>query len=57
MSHEDNMQHRQDNLLVNRTSLPGMSSVRGFKEQYISGNKGGYLRNELSWSLFSLPYV
>ncbi|EQZ28696.1 hypothetical protein G977_01865 [Escherichia coli UMEA 3585-1] len=51
------MQHRQDNLLVNRTSLPGMSSVRGFKEQYISGNKGGYLRNELSWSLFSLPYV
>lgn len=31
--------------------------MRGFKDQYISGNNGGYLRNELSWSLFSLPYV
>ncbi len=39
------------------TEPRGESSVRGFKEQYISGNNGGYLRNELSWSLFSLPYV
>ncbi|HBP8911605.1 TPA: ShlB/FhaC/HecB family hemolysin secretion/activation protein, partial [Escherichia coli] len=42
---------------VEQLSLGGESSVRGFKEQYISGNNGGYLRNELSWSLFSLPYV
>lgn len=39
------------------TEPRGESSVRGFKDQYISGNNGGYLRNELSWSLFSLPYV
>lgn len=42
---------------VEQLSLGGESSVRGFKDQYISGNNGGYLRNELSWSLFSLPYV
>ena len=42
---------------VEQLSLGGESSVRGFKVQYISGNNGGYLRNELSWSLFSLPYV
>lgn len=35
------------------TEPRGESSVRGFKDQYISGNNGGYLRNELSWSLFS----
>lgn len=38
-------------------SIGGESSVRGFKEHYISGNNGGYLRNELNGSLFTLPYV
>ncbi|KFC07160.1 channel-forming transporter/TpsB family cytolysins activator, partial [Trabulsiella guamensis ATCC 49490] len=38
-------------------SIGGESSVRGFKEQYLSGNNGGYLRNELNWSLFTLPYI
>lgn len=38
-------------------SIGGESSVRGFKEQYIYGNNGGYLRNELNWSLFTLPYI
>ncbi|WP_436859265.1 ShlB/FhaC/HecB family hemolysin secretion/activation protein [Citrobacter tructae] len=38
-------------------SIGGESSVRGFKEQYISGNNGGYLRNELNYSLFTLPVV
>ncbi|AXD45938.1 ShlB/FhaC/HecB family hemolysin secretion/activation protein [Salmonella enterica] len=37
-------------------SIGGESSVRGFKEQYISGNNGGYLRNELNLPLFTLPY-
>lgn len=30
-------------------SVGGLYSVRGFKEQYLSGNRGGYLRNELTW--------
>lgn len=34
---------------VERLSLGGDGSVRGFKEQSISGESGGYLRNELSW--------
>ncbi|HDX8593545.1 TPA: hypothetical protein RQN76_004426, partial [Aeromonas dhakensis] len=34
---------------VERLSLGGEASVRGFKEQSISGDVGGYLRNELSW--------
>ena len=38
-------------------SIGGESSVRGFKEQYISGNNGGYLRNELNYSLFTLPLI
>ena len=32
-------------------SVGGESSVRGFKEQYLSGDTGAYLRNELNWSL------
>jgi hemolysin activation/secretion protein len=40
-----------------RLTIGGESSVRGFKEQYLSGDNGGYLRNELSYSLFSLPYL
>ncbi len=38
------------------TEPRGESSVRGFGEQYISGNNGGYLRNELSRSLV-LPAI
>jgi hemolysin activation/secretion protein len=34
---------------VERLSLGGEASVRGFKEQSISGDVGGYLRNEASW--------
>ncbi|MFJ5159787.1 ShlB/FhaC/HecB family hemolysin secretion/activation protein [Pantoea sp. NPDC088449] len=40
-----------------RLTLGGESSVRGFKEQYLSGDAGGYLRNELSYSLFTLPVI
>ncbi|MEP8549946.1 ShlB/FhaC/HecB family hemolysin secretion/activation protein [Enterobacter mori] len=40
-----------------RLTLGGETSVRGFKEQYISGDNGGYWRNELNWSLFTLPWV
>lgn len=40
-----------------RLSLGGESSVRGFKEQYISGDNGGYWRNELSYPLISLPVI
>lgn len=40
-----------------RLTLGGETSVRGYKEQYISGDNGGYWRNELNWSLFTLPWV
>lgn len=40
-----------------RLTLGGEASVRGFKEQYISGDNGGYWRNELNYSLFTLPWV
>lgn len=40
-----------------RVTIGGDSSVRGFKEQYLAGDKGGYWRNELSWSLVSLPVL
>ncbi|WP_039057614.1 ShlB/FhaC/HecB family hemolysin secretion/activation protein [Enterobacter sp. Bisph1] len=40
-----------------RLTLGGESSVRGFKEQYISGDNGGYWRNELSYALFTLPVL
>nr|WP_058962417.1 ShlB/FhaC/HecB family hemolysin secretion/activation protein [Type-E symbiont of Plautia stali] len=40
-----------------RLTLGGESSVRGFKEQYLSGDAGGYLRNELDYSLFTLPVI
>ncbi|MGR2855598.1 ShlB/FhaC/HecB family hemolysin secretion/activation protein [Erwinia sp. 1181_3] len=38
-----------------RLTLGGESSVRGFKEQYLSGDNGGYWRNELNYALFTLP--
>ena len=40
-----------------RLTLGGEASVRGYKEQYISGNNGGYWRNELNYSLFTLPWL
>ncbi|VTQ65996.1 putative hemolysin activation protein HecB [Campylobacter jejuni] len=40
-----------------RLTLGGESSVRGFKEQYLSGDKGGYWRNELNYTLFTLPLI
>lgn len=38
-----------------RLTLGGESSVRGFKEQYLSGDNGAYWRNELNYILFTLP--
>ncbi|MDH4610371.1 ShlB/FhaC/HecB family hemolysin secretion/activation protein [Pseudomonas sp. BN102] len=32
-----------------RISLGGLSSVRGFKDQTLSGDTGGYWRNQLRW--------
>lgn len=40
-----------------RLTLGGESSVRGFKEQYLSGDTGGYLRNELDYNLLTLPVM
>lgn len=40
-----------------RLTLGGEASVRGYKEQYISGDNGGYWRNELNYSLLTLPWV
>lgn len=33
-----------------RLSLGSESSVRGYKEQFLSGDSGGYWRNDLRWS-------
>lgn len=38
-----------------RMTLGGDSSVRGFKEQYLAGDNGGYWRNELDQRLVTLP--
>lgn len=40
-----------------RLTIGGESSVRGFKEQYLSGDNGGYWRNELNYRLFTLPVI
>lgn len=40
-----------------RLTIGGDNSVRGYKEQYLSGDVGGYLRNELNYSLFTLPAI
>ncbi|MFK3710103.1 ShlB/FhaC/HecB family hemolysin secretion/activation protein [Leclercia adecarboxylata] len=40
-----------------RLTLGGETSVRGFKEQYLSGDNGGYWRNEINASLFTLPWI
>jgi len=33
-----------------RLSLGGSSSVRGYKDQFLTGDSGGYWRNELRWT-------
>lgn len=38
-------------------TLGGESSVRGFREQYTSGNRGAYWRNELNWQVWQLPLL
>lgn len=40
-----------------RISVGGQYSVRGFKEQYLTGNRGAYWRNELNWQLGAVPVV
>lgn len=40
-----------------RLTIGGENSVRGYKEQYLSGDVGGYLRNELNYSLFTLHAI
>lgn len=40
-----------------RMTIGGESSVRGFKEQTISGDKGAWWRNELNYTLFTLPVI
>ncbi|WP_448665979.1 ShlB/FhaC/HecB family hemolysin secretion/activation protein [Serratia plymuthica] len=45
-----------DNLYSSeRVSVGGQYSVRGFKEQYLTGNRGGYWRNELNWQWMTQP--
>ena len=43
---------RSEDLLYNsqRISLTGQSAVRGYKEQFLSGDSGGYWRNDLRWT-------
>ncbi|MEE3507112.1 ShlB/FhaC/HecB family hemolysin secretion/activation protein [Pseudomonas sp. 10C3] len=44
-------QHSEDVLFSpQRMSLGGQSSVRGYKDQNLSGDSGGYWRNDLRWS-------
>ncbi|RON50084.1 ShlB/FhaC/HecB family hemolysin secretion/activation protein [Pseudomonas frederiksbergensis] len=44
-------QHSEDVLFSpQRTSLGGLSSLRGYKDQSLSGDSGGYWRNDLRWS-------
>lgn len=40
-----------------RMAIGGESSVRGFKEQSISGDNGAYWRNELNYTLMTLPVI
>ncbi|MFE8149891.1 ShlB/FhaC/HecB family hemolysin secretion/activation protein [Brenneria goodwinii] len=40
-----------------QVTLGGESSVRGFKEQYLSGDRGGYWRNEINWRPSVLPLL
>lgn len=40
-----------------RMTLGGDSSVRGFKEQYLSGDNGGYWRNEITRPIAAVPLL
>ncbi|MBH1922524.1 ShlB/FhaC/HecB family hemolysin secretion/activation protein [Serratia surfactantfaciens] len=40
-----------------RLSVGGQYSVRGFKEQYLTGNRGAYWRNELNKQLGIVPVI
>lgn len=42
---------RSEDMLYNsqRISISGQSAVRGYKEQFLSGDSGGYWRNDLRW--------
>lgn len=40
-----------------RISVGGEYSVRGFKEQSLTGNRGLYWRNEVNWQIKTLPYL
>ncbi|WHS61841.1 ShlB/FhaC/HecB family hemolysin secretion/activation protein [Pseudomonas sp. G2-4] len=41
-----------------RMSLGGQSSIRGYKDQSLSGDSGGYWRNDLRWSRpVTLPWL
>lgn len=43
-------QHAEDELYgPQRLSVGGLSAVRGFQEQNLSGNNGGYWRNQARW--------
>jgi hemolysin activation/secretion protein len=43
-------QHSEDTLFSpQRVGLGGLGSVRGFKDQTLYGNSGGYWRNQLRW--------
>tara|TARA_R100001244_G_scaffold10690_17_gene12770 strand:+ start:6471 stop:8126 length:1656 start_codon:yes stop_codon:yes gene_type:complete len=45
-----NAQHSEDVLFSpQRISIGGLNSVRGFKEQSLSGDSGGYWRNQVRW--------
>lgn len=35
-------------------SIGGQGSVRGYKDEGVSGDSGGYLRNDLSWTLSNI---
>lgn len=44
-------QHSEDVLFSpQRISLGGQSSIRGYKDQSLAGDSGGYWRNDLRWS-------
>ncbi|QHD07056.1 ShlB/FhaC/HecB family hemolysin secretion/activation protein [Pseudomonas sp. R76] len=44
-------QHSEDVLFSpQRTSLGGQSSIRGYQDQSLTGDSGGYWRNDLRWT-------
>ncbi|CDG98385.1 ShlB/FhaC/HecB family hemolysin secretion/activation protein [Xenorhabdus bovienii] len=48
-------QYSPNNLYASeRLSLGGQYSIRGFKEQNLVGNLGGYWRNEINWKIVQI---